>query len=242
MLPSSCTPEGQPTICPICGAWVTIEPSFPLEDAPCPCCGHLLVLDDLARCFASLRDRKRKHLGPLTEESNPFPPPRWLGVLKPAQSEHGSPYPTLARRFQWTWLICIVLVAAWIWAVDRSFAAALAWEVVMVTYVLCIPGIFGWIDRAERNQWESWRGFVQLFVGFWGLLVGPLIGCIVGAVAAPLTAEGWAAWQGACLGLIYGSLLSMVAMAIMLPLVMALAMWHLHRVAGRLPEFDSHDA
>jgi hypothetical protein len=241
MLPSSCTPEGQPTICPICGAWVTIEPSFPLEDAPCPCCGHLLVLDDLATSFASLRDRARSYLIPAAEESNSLSPPRWLSAVKRAQAEAASPLAVLARRFQGAWLICIVLVAAWIWAFDGSFLTALAWEVVMVRYVFCIPRIFAWIEDAERNHEGNWRGFLQLFVGFWGLTLGPLIGCSIGALVAPFTGEGWAVWQGACLGLVCGSLLSMLVMAIVLPIVFALAMWHLRHVMDELPHLTWHD-
>lgn len=39
---SSRTPEGEPNICPICEAVVTIEPSTTFGDAPCPGCGTLL--------------------------------------------------------------------------------------------------------------------------------------------------------------------------------------------------------
>ncbi len=39
---SSRTPEGLPNRCPICGNELRIEPSEPLNDAPCPHCGQLL--------------------------------------------------------------------------------------------------------------------------------------------------------------------------------------------------------
>jgi acyl carrier protein len=39
---SSRTPEGLPNECPVCGKPVSLEPSAPLGDAPCPHCGHLL--------------------------------------------------------------------------------------------------------------------------------------------------------------------------------------------------------
>jgi acyl carrier protein len=39
---SSRTPEGSPNDCPVCGAFVHIEPSRPPGDAPCPSCGTLL--------------------------------------------------------------------------------------------------------------------------------------------------------------------------------------------------------
>lgn len=42
MKPSSRTPEGRPNRCPVCGKRVTVEPSGPANDAPCPHCGHLL--------------------------------------------------------------------------------------------------------------------------------------------------------------------------------------------------------
>lgn len=62
---SSRTPEGLPNTCPVCGADVRVEPSQPLGDAPCPCCGHLLWFlkrpagaDDLERqATLSTRDR-----------------------------------------------------------------------------------------------------------------------------------------------------------------------------------------
>jgi len=42
MVISSRTPEGRPNRCPVCGSAITIEPSEPAGDAPCPHCGHLL--------------------------------------------------------------------------------------------------------------------------------------------------------------------------------------------------------
>jgi acyl carrier protein len=39
---SSRTPEGEPKLCPVCGALICIEPSGPSGDAPCPSCGVLL--------------------------------------------------------------------------------------------------------------------------------------------------------------------------------------------------------
>lgn len=39
---SSRTPEGRPDHCPVCDAFVLVEPSLPLGDAPCPNCGALL--------------------------------------------------------------------------------------------------------------------------------------------------------------------------------------------------------
>jgi anti-anti-sigma factor len=42
MVISSRTPEGRPNHCPVCGSPLSIEPSDPAGDAPCPRCGHLL--------------------------------------------------------------------------------------------------------------------------------------------------------------------------------------------------------
>jgi acyl carrier protein len=39
---SSRTPEGEPQLCPVCGALICIEPSTPSSDGPCPSCGVLL--------------------------------------------------------------------------------------------------------------------------------------------------------------------------------------------------------
>lgn len=50
---SSRTPEGRSARCPLCGASVCIEPSYPAADAPCPSCGHLLF-------FVSDRPARRR--------------------------------------------------------------------------------------------------------------------------------------------------------------------------------------
>lgn len=39
---SSRTPEGEPSVCPVCAGVVSIEPSSATGDAPCPQCGTLL--------------------------------------------------------------------------------------------------------------------------------------------------------------------------------------------------------
>lgn len=47
---SSRTPEGDRRLCPICGKAVKLEPSsFPIRDAPCPHCGHLLRFEESSR-------------------------------------------------------------------------------------------------------------------------------------------------------------------------------------------------
>lgn len=53
MDPSSRTPEGTPNRCPICGQDVSITPSEPSGDAPCPHCGCLLwfVVGDAGPIF-----------------------------------------------------------------------------------------------------------------------------------------------------------------------------------------------
>lgn len=44
---ASRTPEGTPNHCPVCDKGACIEPSsFPIKDAPCPHCGHLLRFSD----------------------------------------------------------------------------------------------------------------------------------------------------------------------------------------------------
>lgn len=46
MIISSRTPEGDANTCPICRKELRIDPStFPIKDAPCPHCGHLLRFD-----------------------------------------------------------------------------------------------------------------------------------------------------------------------------------------------------
>jgi acyl carrier protein len=42
MIPTSRTPEGEPNYCPVCKSLISIEPSHPPGDAPCPKCGRLL--------------------------------------------------------------------------------------------------------------------------------------------------------------------------------------------------------
>jgi hypothetical protein len=51
MEPASRTPEGLPNRCPVCGNEITIDPSLPAGDAPCPCCGHLLWFSTALAAF-----------------------------------------------------------------------------------------------------------------------------------------------------------------------------------------------
>ena len=52
---SSRTPEGEPNLCPVCGALVCIDPSGPSGDAPCPSCGVLLWFLAPRTACASMR-------------------------------------------------------------------------------------------------------------------------------------------------------------------------------------------
>lgn len=112
----------------------------------------------------------------------------------------------------------------------------------MVAYVCCVPRIVRWLEAMQRMSDMSWWRILQFIGVFWGVLVGPMIGCSIGALVAPFINEGWTACQGAFLGLVYGSLMSTLGMAIVLPIVYAVAIWHLHRVTGELPPFDSPNA
>lgn len=45
---ASGTPEGEPLLCPLCDKESFVAAStFPLFDAPCPHCGHLMILEEL---------------------------------------------------------------------------------------------------------------------------------------------------------------------------------------------------
>ena len=66
---SSRTPDGIPGKCPVCQQEVVLQPSEPLADCPCPCCGTLIwpvsSSDELAGLFAiadELSPEKRKRV------------------------------------------------------------------------------------------------------------------------------------------------------------------------------------
>jgi acyl carrier protein len=61
---SSRTPEGEPQRCPVCTAVVTLEPSDPAGDAPCPQCGTLLWF---VRTSAGLRFHEAAVAAPLRD-------------------------------------------------------------------------------------------------------------------------------------------------------------------------------
>lgn len=46
MEPASCTPEGEPNTCHVCGASVFLDPSRPPGDATCSRCGVLIWFHD----------------------------------------------------------------------------------------------------------------------------------------------------------------------------------------------------
>jgi hypothetical protein len=53
MQPASRTPEGWSNHCPVCGHDVTVDPTIPPGDAPCPCCGSLLWFSENPRSHVS---------------------------------------------------------------------------------------------------------------------------------------------------------------------------------------------
>jgi acyl carrier protein len=61
---SSRTPDGVPNHCPICGAFICIEPSHPQGDAPCPNCGTLLWFFNTS---AGMRFHESKAVAPLRD-------------------------------------------------------------------------------------------------------------------------------------------------------------------------------
>lgn len=71
MTPSTRTPEGEPNRCPVCGAVVSLDPSRPPGDAPCPNCGHLLWFGEAVgpSVSASPADEFRR----LLEDLSPHP-------------------------------------------------------------------------------------------------------------------------------------------------------------------------
>ncbi|MEX2213044.1 MAG: phosphopantetheine-binding protein [Phycisphaeraceae bacterium] len=56
------TPEGETGRCPICGQAITIEPSSPLGDAPCPACGQLLCVLRIGDAVRFLRPNDPAYL------------------------------------------------------------------------------------------------------------------------------------------------------------------------------------
>ena len=64
---ASRTPEGFPSKCPVCGAATEIDFSDPGDDAPCPCCGHLLlrstsIFERVRQAFASALGIDPEHI------------------------------------------------------------------------------------------------------------------------------------------------------------------------------------
>lgn len=62
---SSRTPEGVPNHCPVCDAFICIEPSQPPGDAPCPSCGTLLWFFNTSE---GMRFHESKTVAPLRDK------------------------------------------------------------------------------------------------------------------------------------------------------------------------------
>jgi acyl carrier protein len=62
---SSRTPEGSPNTCPVCHNDISVEPSLPSGDAPCPNCGSLLWF---VRDSSEIRYYDSRVIGPIREK------------------------------------------------------------------------------------------------------------------------------------------------------------------------------
>src|SRR5262245_24399992 len=110
MKPSSRTPEGFPNRCPVCGHNVDIDPSsYPIVDAPCPFCGHLLWFDFPSQAPApgyrtelTLRDRY----------------PNLVETPEKVAFNRGD---------RITWVVVPIISAAIVWAADLSALSAFLW-------------------------------------------------------------------------------------------------------------------
>jgi hypothetical protein len=95
---SSRTPEGLPNRCPVCGAEVKLEPSWPAEDACCPNCGSLLWYGDRTDLLAQTSRSTGARKFEIEDSLQGFPIEVVLGLLKAADPELQQ------------WAICQVMI------------------------------------------------------------------------------------------------------------------------------------
>jgi hypothetical protein len=137
-LPASRTPEGWPNRCHLCGQEVTIEPSTPPGDAPCPFCGCLLWFSQPTAIIPKPEPRRSEAV-PVASTSAPQMPPD--GLLLPAESVRGDDMSD--RRFLVIeWSCCCIATAAVIGVLDGSLTFVGLWLVAafIVSWIL-VPRI-----------------------------------------------------------------------------------------------------
>lgn len=181
MIPSSRTPEGRPSRCPVCGQLVWLEPSDPPGDAPCPYCGHLLW-------FA------------------PYPRP----PLATLPTEKTVPVDVeLAAHAAWssgdtaTWITCSVVCAAMISIGDESVLSGALWLGISLPFgKVVLPRLFRWGANLSERHPNFWR---DAALG-WALVPGPLVGCFFGCLGPLCWNWPMTSLQGSMLGLAIGPL------------------------------------
>lgn len=192
MRPSSRTPEGEPARCAVCGNLARVEPSsFPVADAPCPHCGHLLF-------FAASQ-------APGTGETIL----RQRVLVREATAVLDSAIFDTGDRI--TWATISVASAAVIWLHDASACAALLWLWGILAFSqLALPAmyrlaysaldencllsavVFGWafvgmpvgVSLGVLIPWVQDWGLSSVAGGLIGLVIGPVLAAVEGVVIA----------------------------------------------------------
>lgn len=189
--PSSRTPEGTPSRCPVCGNEVCIEPSTPSRDAPCPCCGHLLwfpvgeILESVETVQSQPLPRQLpSHVGQPDADLNPVDRLRLDSVI---------------------WSVNTLGCCALIYEIDRSLPSVILWAAMGLAIAWGAMPAF--IQAAEKFT-DRRRSLWLTVVVAWSIIPGPLAGTLLGAASPLLWEMPCTALQGAFVGLLVGPLLA----------------------------------
>lgn len=192
MRPSSRTPEGESARCAVCGNFARIEPSsFPVADAPCPHCGHLLF-------FAA-----NQATGPKERMLRQRPPEREAtAVLDSAIFRTGD---------RIAWAMISIVSAMVVWLHDDSVLVALLWLwSILAVSQFALPAMYrsassalgdngllcgvvcGWafvgmpvgVTLGVLIPWAQDWDFSSVAGGLIGLVIGPVLAAVEGVVIA----------------------------------------------------------
>lgn len=176
-MPSSRTPEGIPSRCPMCGIVTRIDPSATTNDAPCPCCGHLLWI----------------------EPAMPKRPAKLLAIADRMPSGRHARI-DVHRTLVFTgkiWFTSGAVTAILVGMLDQSFLHAIGYLAANIVVGLLILPI------AARQVQKPSQFLRDVALG-WAFVPGPVIGQIGGALSQPILDLPISALVAALVGMVVG--------------------------------------
>ena len=154
MQPASRAPDGWPNHCPVCGHDVTVDPTIPPGDAPCPCCGSLLWFSENPRSHVSPEsiERTKQQIRGLVGE---------IAQLSKSELDESEFWPAFLQRV----VQALAAVGGAVWVLGKGNKPQLSYQINLSEKLL---------DKESEDAIKHFRLLDYIIQSKTGQLVPPL--------------------------------------------------------------------